>query len=603
MNDRSQPATKRRFTPWTAAILLLLALGTGLAWAQQEPPTPIDGGPPPDDGASSRNANAIRLPVRGVVRSSLSGEGVSRALVQIEGDAQTGVLTAGDGSFELPAVPSGPQTLTVTKPGYQDRPFGGAAVELLQGNIGRESIHTSGNHSVVVAPGMPDLVFVIGPAAAIEGSIQFANGEPAPAVNVQLARRSVESGHMVWQIASQSKTRANGAFRFGSLIPGEYSVYTTPFLDADAPHFADDETAAADTPADTREATGYPSIYFPDAHEPDTQSPIVLAAGQTQQIALTLTPETFHRVSVGVASGSLASSRANGSLLDASGRMLEYRASYDAHTNSLIALLPDGNYQMRIATTPQLEMNGPRQRIQQDPSVGMAEFTVSGKPLLVPRVALVPQQPPAIQINTLGGSASTRENRNAEMVVLANPASGWIDDGVVSAYASGPITGPLKATYTIPGAYWLHPQLAEENLCEDSLTAAGAPMGREPVHVAVGGSTPPLTLSLRHDCAQLTLLLPASVMSFAAGEEPYYTVYILPDFDFTHDVNEITLRPTSGESLTVGSLTPGHYRVYTFAGPHPLAYHDRALLAKLPSQEVTLQPAGKAELTLEVPAP
>jgi hypothetical protein len=402
-------------------------------------------------------------------------------------------------------------------------------------------------------------------------------------------------------LQSQARTHAGGNFRFGSLVPGEYAVFTSPFLDADAPRF-DDNATEEDTDASNpaREAAGYAAVYYPDARDPGGLTPITLNAGQTQQIAFTLTQETFHRVSVGIADqpASLGAATVHGSLMDAAGRSLEYRSSYNPRSNSMVAMLPDGNYQMLIATAPSFDLNGPRRQTHRNPSLGVVEFTVAGKPLTVPRVALVEQQPPPIEVNTLGGSTS--EERTHEMVVLASQAAGWVDDGMVSAYASGPLNGPLAATYTVPGVYWLHPQLSEKDLCEDSLSAAGAPMAREPVRVAVGGSTPPLTLTLRHDCAQLTLSLPAAVMGFGSGEEPYYTVYVVPDFDFTHDLNELTLRPTSGGSLTVESLTPGRYRVYTFAGPHPLAFHDRAALARLRAQEVTLLPGAKAELTLEV---
>jgi len=569
---------------------------------------PADSNAPQNDGPGLHptDANSQRSTVRGVVRNSLTGEGVPRALVTIEGDAQTGVLTAGDGSFEFPGVPTGPQTFTVTKPGFQDRPFGGAAVESMQPGIDQGSIHSSGNHSVVVAAGMPELSFVLAPAAAIESSIQFANGEPAAGVSVQLVQRTIEDGHTVWQMAGQARTRASGGFRFGNLLPGEYALFTAPLLDSDAPHYTENDSGESTLPEGTRNAMGYAAIYYPDARDAGGITPLVLAAGQTQQVAFTLAPEPFHRVAIPIANSpsSLGSSSVNGSLMDAGGRSVEYRSHYDAAGNSVVAMLPDGNYQILIATSTQVVHHGVRPQFERNPLLGMTEFTVAGKPLTTAPVALVPQQLPPIQVNqvnNVGAGAPARDDRSHGIEVLSSLTAGWMEDGVIATFASGPLSGPLAATYTVPGAYWLHPLFSGESLCEDSFAAAGASLAREPVHVAVGGSTPPLTLTLRHDCAQLTLHLPASVMSFVAGEEPFYTAWVVPDFDFTHDINQITLRPTSGDSVNVENLTPGRYRVYVFAGPHPLAFHDRAALAQLPSQELTLQPGGQAELTLEVP--
>jgi hypothetical protein len=114
------------------------------------------------------------------------------------------------------------------------------------------------------------------------------------------------------------------------------------------------------------------------------------------------------------------------------------------------------------------------------------------------------------------------------------------------------------------------------------------------------GTTAPLVLSLRDDCAGLTLSLPESV-GVAAGEEPFYTVYVVPDFDSTTDVVPQTLRPSTGGRIKLTGLTPGNYHVFTFDRPMALAYRDPAALASLPGQAITLAPDADAELTIEVP--
>ena len=86
------------------------------------------------------------------------------------------------------------------------------------------------------------------------------------------------------------------------------------------------------------------------------------------------------------------------------------------------------------------------------------------------------------------------------------------------------------------------------------------------------------------------------------GEEPFYTVYVVPDFDSTEDVIPQTLRSSSGGTATLEGLTPGSYHVYIFDKPVALAYHDRATMDTLPNagQAIYLAPLANANLVLEV---
>jgi hypothetical protein len=106
-------------------------------------------------------------------------------------------------------------------------------------------------------------------------------------------------------------------------------------------------------------------------------------------------------------------------------------------------------------------------------------------------------------------------------------------------------------------------------------------------------------LSLRDDCAKLTLSLPGSV-AYVPGEERAYTVYVVPDFDSTQDVVPQTLRTSTGGRIVLAGLTPGDYHVFTFDRPVSLEYRNPAALGSLPSQAVSLAPNANAELTVEV---
>jgi hypothetical protein len=97
--------------PATAhAIAPMQDPGQEPAGTQAQPATPM-----PTD--------VTRAVIQGVVRNSATGEPLARALVQIEGDAIAGALTDNEGKFEIPGVPIGAQIVSVTKPGFRDRPY------------------------------------------------------------------------------------------------------------------------------------------------------------------------------------------------------------------------------------------------------------------------------------------------------------------------------------------------------------------------------------------------------------------------------------------------------------------------------------------------
>jgi hypothetical protein len=154
-----------------------------------------------------------------------------------------------------------------------------------------------------------------------------------------------------------------------------------------------------------------------------------------------------------------------------------------------------------------------------------------------------------------------------------------------------------------PGTYWVHTYVAGAEFCESSFTAGGASLGREPVTIGISGATAPMELALRDDCAKLTLALPQNLSAVTPGEERFYSVYLVPDFDFTHDLNPVVLRPSTSRSFTVDGLTPGNYHVYMFAANAQLEYRNPAALAALPNpgQAITLSPGAQSSLVLEAP--
>ena len=588
--------------------LACIAAAACLALATPSSAPAQDVEPDSAPAASPLPAAGTLVAVHGVVRNAVTGEPLARALVRIEGDAATGALTDNDGKFEIPGLPPGPQIFEVVKPGYLDRPSSSGDQ---QGIVRTAMDQTGSAHNVIVAAGMADLAFSLTPTNAIRGQVGLSTGDPAEDIEVQLLRRTVQDGRGVWQSMSATKTLSDGSYRFAGLPNGEYAVYTSPAMDSED---ASNVVAAGRAASVVRE--GYASQFYPDARDLAGAAKIPLANGERAQANISLTLEPFHTVTAiatfpdaGAASQDRQGMNFTAEVLDAQGHLLPYAAQYDQATQTIQALLPDGSYSLQLTATARLLLRllpgGTVRAVSPNawPYVGSTDFSVAGHAISNLRVPLAMPRPSSIQLNVTH-SAATPQGARGSVVVTASEAGGWLSDGASTSFAHGDQEGALDAEYTAPGTYWIHTRVAMVDLCEASFTAGGTNLAREPLTIGPSGTTAPLSLSLRDDCAKLTLTLPPAVSGLSVGEEPFFTVYVVPDFDSTTDVEPVTLRPTSGGSITLEALTPGSYHVYTFAGPVELEYRNREALAALPDpgQSIALSPGQTSSLVLEAPS-
>jgi hypothetical protein len=302
-------------------------------------------------------------------------------------------------------------------------------------------------------------------------------------------------------------------------------------------------------------------------------------------------------------------------VLDAQGHSLPYVAEYDPATHALRALLPDGSYSFSVTVTfsrVTADMAGNRNftpAMDAAPLTGQVEFSVAGHDVANLRVPLLAQHANPLQVTVSRSSAQPSSGNSASeqpngIYVALSEAGESLTNGMVSLYADGAGPGQLETTFMTAGSYWAHTSITQHGFCLALFTAGGTNLAREPLVIGPAGVTAPLDLALRDDCARLTLSLPTASAALAPGEERWYTVYVVPDFESTENTTPQTLRPSSGGTVTLEALTPGSYHVYTFAAPLVLEYHNPAALAALPTlgQAITLSPGATSSLVLEVPA-
>jgi hypothetical protein len=538
--------------------------------------------------------------VHGIVRVGASGEPLPHALVRIGGDASTGALTDGEGRFAIPDIPAGPQEFTITKPGFLDEAE--AAADSIAWNA-----HGYG-HNVIVAAGMGDVVFTMEPANSIRGQIQLSTGDIAEGIQVMLLRRTIRDGRAVWQVASTARTNSEGVYRFGGLTDGLYAMYTMPVMESESA-----ENLVADGVSSKAVRAGYPSVFYPDVRDLGSAAKIQLRGGEQAQANIGLTLEPFEPV-VATVTMPGAGDNVSVQVLDGQGNLLPYSAQYDASTHTAQTMLPEGAYSLTASMTSRVfhiaaTRDAGRFNLTRQGSHGFAgevSLTVAARPvtnLHLPMAAVgnSPVQVSVSRTKTIATQPGSEPGSDPPVFVTLTQTGGWIADGMVTSYAEGPASGSLQPTGAVPGgSYWVSTAIGPRTMCESSFTAGGASLAREPLVLGVAGSTAPLSLSLRDDCARLTLSLPGSV-AYKAGEERAYTVYVIPDFDSTLGIVPQTLRTSTGGRVTLTGLTPGSYHVFTFDRPVALEYRNPEVLASLPSQAVSLEPNGEGEVTVEVP--
>jgi len=560
---------------------------------------------PAQEAAENAPASTV-VTVHGLVSNAVTGEPLSRALVRIEGDADTGTLTDGEGRFEIPNVPAGPQTIRVTKPGFHDRTYATEDVDYQSDGPA---------HSVLLAADMPDLKFTLSPPATIRGQVELSTGDPAQGFAVTLLKQVVHNGRAVWAQNGVTKTNGDGAYRFAGLPGGVYALFTQPTLESEPA-----VTAVAAGANVVRE--GYASVFYPEAREFSAAARIRLATGEQAEANLRLHLEPFYTVTAKTVLPNgklLAADEARGSLspaslgmvfvLDAAKHPTAYTGQFDSATHTIQASLPGGAYTL-LAVTRSDESNAQHPenlpgRATRKPAYlwGFAEISVDGHATANLPISLSPMTRWPIHVRAVRTSSQASANQEPQKLVSVTATHAYeepMDSGSDNHTAEDAGLELLEISGL--SSYWISTQLNERNLCVDSFTSGGINLAREPLNLGFGASVPPMELTLRDDCAKLTLTLPPTLAAFVPGDEPFYTVYVVPDFDTTTDIPPMNVHPSSGATVTVDGLTPGGYHVYTFDRPVRLEYRNPAVLAALPTpgQAVTLTAGTTSSLVLEV---
>ena len=213
--------------------------------------------------------------LRGRVVSTVTGHGVSRALVEVTGRAGRAEMTDSDGTFEFKDLAAGDTLVQVRKPGYF------SAREYYPESIGQQHVQ--------VAPGMRPIELKLYPEAVVFGRVTNENGRPLEGFSVQLVR---PGKHLLAAGPRTSPpnavTNENGEYRIAEIRGGNYLLRVERKSDAGASMVLFQAV---------KFRIGYPTYFYPNVTDAAAATTIKLAPGRHVQADLRLTSQPLYQVS------------------------------------------------------------------------------------------------------------------------------------------------------------------------------------------------------------------------------------------------------------------------------------------------------------------
>ncbi len=498
--------------------------------------------------------------IRGIVINSATREPIARALVSSPGN-RLATMTNSEGRFEfnLPRVDtaSGSGSGSNAPPGRSIRSY-----SLMARKPGFLTDPNSQANNIRNNPSK-DLTLALTPEAVIVGSVTLPTAEAPDSITLQIFRRQVQDGRGHYVPAGGAQSASDGQFRFSDLPAGTYKLLTNELLDRD-PLTADPFASDSRGPL-----FGYPPVYYQSASDFGAASTIQLAAGQTQNVNLSLVKQPYYRVKVPVVVP-VTDGGENGVSVEVYAHGHKgpgFSLGYNNRDHAIEGMLPDGIYTIEASSS------GPNRVI------GLETLIVKGAPsdgrttIDGPRMALVPNASIPVYVREEftsaardDGNAALRKPHDYLSLALESADDFGMDGDVPLRNPTGPGDGSLAIEGAPPGLYWVRVQSSRGYPA--SIRSGNLDLLHQPLVVGVGGGASPIEITMRDDAAEIsgtvegiTPPTPGSARVPGSGQARAH-VYCIPVADSSGRFTEIWVRP-DGSFVSQG-LAPGTYRVLAF---------------------------------------
>ncbi len=541
--------------------------------------------------------------IRGTVVNSVTHEPIGRALVHSM-DNRFAMLCDAGGHFEF-KIPQAKNEGTnrnssgvvlFNGPGGGYSRMGGPS-----GLLARKPGFLSDEREQQVALGDDaehGLTIQLVPEALIIGRVNLPTTDGTDKLRVELFRRTVQDGRASWQPAGNAQTRANGEFRFADLAAGSYKIFTTEEIDRDPLTFNP-----------RGQLYGYPPVYYPSFNNFESSSVLRLTAGATVSVNLTPTRRAYYPIKIAISNAP-----------QGAGFQIEvwpqghpgpgYSLGYDQDQQSVVGILPDGNYTVEVnAFMPTM-------------SSGQINISVKGGGVEAATIALV--ETGSIQVNLKQEMTSSEAvSQEGSYQVNGRPASRsqyiWgglqvnlvsldeLQQGGMGRYgqtrsAEGET---LVLEHVSPGRYRVH--VTAQMGYVAAVSSGGLDLLHNPLVVPPGGTSSPIEITLRDDGATVEGTIenwqaePQGRNTLLPGQQ-LACVYLVP---MTETMAPPLVGWTGDGHFTLQQVPPGSYRAIAFSRqPGDLEFTNEEAMKKYEakSQVIELEAGQKEQLKLQLNA-
>ncbi|HWF07828.1 MAG TPA: hypothetical protein VG297_05150, partial [Bryobacteraceae bacterium] len=370
--------------------------------------------------------------------------------------------------------------------------------------------------------------------------------------SVQCLTASINSGRLSWNPGLAASTSEDGSYEISNLSPGRYRLRLD---ERRVPAFDLPVHVAGRLPTEV-----YPLQFYPNAADEAGAQTIRIEPGGHIQADFTVSPVPAFRVSGTV---NLRDQYVNLSLENSSGTEAVPPMGQSNGRWSLSA--PSGSWKV-VANV----FGNTQEYAEQS-------FDLRGNDLS--NINLTLQPLPKIRVHISDPEASP--SRYVQ-VTFSSP-----NRSAFSIAASQ--DNPESPQGLLPGAYQVSVSVANGS-CIDTVTSGNTDLSRDPLIGSPGGTPAPIDVSLRSDCASLTVhaadgTLPASVLLISDNH-----------------VIEPAMQEAPAGTSEFANVSPGQYVVYAFSSLDDLEYANPEALREYSGQSVTLAPKEHAEVKIAIAA-